>query len=65
MSLEMTYREALAKSIEEEMQKNPEVFIMGEDIGRYQGTFKVTRGFVTYCFKNFSITRSFVKNKLY
>ncbi len=46
MALEMTYREALAKSIEEEMQKNPEVFIMGEDIGRYQGTFKVTRGFV-------------------
>ena len=46
MSLEMTYREALAKSIEEEMQKNSEVFIMGEDIGRYQGTFKVTRGFV-------------------
>ena len=44
--IELTYREALAKSIEEEMQKNPEVFIMGEDIGRYQGTFKVTRGFV-------------------
>ena len=44
--IEHTYREALAKSIEEEMQKNPEVFIMGEDIGRYQGTFKVTRGFV-------------------
>ncbi len=46
MPIELTYREALAKSIEEEMQKNPEVFIMGEDIGRYQGTFKVTRGFV-------------------
>jgi pyruvate dehydrogenase E1 component beta subunit len=44
--IELTYREALARSIEEEMQKNSEVFIMGEDIGRYQGTFKVTRGFV-------------------
>ena len=46
MGTELTYREALNRSIEEEMLKNPEVFIMGEDIGRYQGTFKVTRGFV-------------------
>ena len=46
MATELTYREALNRSIEEEMVKNPEVFIMGEDIGRYQGTFKVTRGFV-------------------
>ena len=46
MGTELTYREALNRSIEEEMIKNPEVFIMGEDIGRYQGTFKVTRGFV-------------------
>lgn len=46
MPTELTYREALSRSIEEEMQKNAEVFIMGEDIGRYQGTFKVTRGFV-------------------
>jgi pyruvate dehydrogenase E1 component beta subunit len=46
MATELTYREALNRSIEEEMHKNPEVFIMGEDIGRYQGTFKVTRGFV-------------------
>ncbi len=46
MGTELTYREALNRSIEEEMVKNPEVFIMGEDIGRYQGTFKVTRGFV-------------------
>jgi pyruvate/2-oxoglutarate/acetoin dehydrogenase E1 component len=46
VATELTYREALNRSIEEEMVKNPEVFIMGEDIGRYQGTFKVTRGFV-------------------
>lgn len=44
--IEMTYREALSKSMQEEMDKNADVFLMGEDIGRYQGTFKVTRGLV-------------------
>ncbi len=44
-TLEMTYREALQKSMFEEMDKNPDVFLMGEDIGRYEGTFKVTKGF--------------------
>ena len=43
--LEMTYREALQKSMIEEMDKNADVFLMGEDIGRYEGTFKVTKGF--------------------
>jgi len=42
--MEMTYREALHKSMVEEMDKNADVFLMGEDIGRYEGTFKVTRG---------------------
>jgi len=41
---ELTYREALHQTIVEEMHKNSDVFIMGEDIGRYEGTFKVTRG---------------------
>ena len=41
---ELTYRDALHKSMIEEMDKNPDVFLMGEDIGRYEGTFKVTRG---------------------
>lgn len=39
-----TYRDALRQSIVEEMQRDPEVFLMGEDIGRYEGTFKVTKG---------------------
>ena len=43
-TLEMTYREALQKSMIEEMDKNADVFLMGEDIGRYEGTFKVTKG---------------------
>jgi pyruvate dehydrogenase E1 component beta subunit len=41
---ELTYRDALNRAMEEEMERNKDVFIMGEDIGRYQGTFKVTRG---------------------
>lgn len=41
---EMTVRDALKKSIVEELQRDEDVFVMGEDIGRYQGTFKVTAG---------------------
>lgn len=41
---EMTYRDALRQCIIEEMDADPEVFVMGEDIGRYQGTFRVTQG---------------------
>lgn len=44
--VELTFRDALQKSMVEEMEKNSDVFILGEDIGRYQGTFKVTRGLV-------------------
>ena len=43
-TLEMSYRDALQKSMIEEMDKNADVFLMGEDIGRYEGTFKVTKG---------------------
>jgi len=43
-TVEMTYREALHKSMIEEMDRNADVFLIGEDIGRYEGTFKVTKG---------------------
>jgi len=46
MPIELTYREALQRSMIEEMEKDEKVFLMGEDIGRYQGTFKVTKGLV-------------------
>lgn len=41
---ELTYREAIRTCIMEEMDANADVFVMGEDIGRYQGTFRVTQG---------------------
>ncbi len=40
----MRYAEALNAALREEMQADPRVFIFGEDIGRYGGVFKVTRG---------------------
>lgn len=41
---EMTYREAVRQAMVDEMERDPNVFLMGEDIGRYQGTFRVTAG---------------------
>jgi pyruvate dehydrogenase E1 component beta subunit len=41
---EIRYREALNAAIREEMQRDESVFIMGEDIGVFQGAFKVTAG---------------------
>ncbi|MEA2389346.1 MAG: pyruvate dehydrogenase component beta subunit [Thermoleophilaceae bacterium] len=41
---EMRYREALNRALREEMEADEKVFIMGEDIGVFQGAFKVTQG---------------------
>lgn len=43
-AVEMTYREAIRQAMVDEMDRDPNVFLMGEDIGRYQGTFRVTQG---------------------
>ena len=40
----MRYAEALNAALREEMLADPTVFLFGEDIGRYGGVFKVTRG---------------------
>jgi pyruvate/2-oxoglutarate/acetoin dehydrogenase E1 component len=41
---QMTYREAMRAAIREAMQRDPRVFIMGEDVGRYGGCYAVTQG---------------------
>ena len=41
---EMRMREALRDAIAEEMRRDPDVFVMGEDVGVFQGAFKVTEG---------------------
>jgi pyruvate dehydrogenase E1 component beta subunit len=40
----MTIREALRDAMAEEMRKDPDVFIMGEEVAEYQGAYKVTQG---------------------
>ena len=40
----ITFREALRKAMIEEMERDPEVFVMGEEVAQYQGTFRVTEG---------------------
>lgn len=40
----MRYAEALNAALREEMQADPSVFLFGEDIGRYGGVFKVSKG---------------------
>jgi pyruvate dehydrogenase E1 component beta subunit len=40
----ISYREALTQAMREEMERDPDVFVMGEDVGQYEGAFKVTRG---------------------
>lgn len=43
---ELTYREAIREALREEMRRDESVFLLGEDIGRYGGTCKVTVGLI-------------------
>lgn len=40
----ITYRDALNQALREEMQRDPNVLLMGEEVGLYQGAYKVSRG---------------------
>ena len=40
----MTYREALNIALREEMRRDPSVFVIGEEVGLYEGAYKVTQG---------------------
>jgi len=46
---QVTYRDALNQALREEMQRDDAVFLMGEDIGGFDGAFKVTRGLLDEC----------------
>lgn len=39
----ITYRDALNQALREEMQRDPDVFLIGEEVGVYQGAYKVSR----------------------
>ncbi len=40
----MTVREALREAMAEEMRDNPNVMLMGEEVGQYQGAYKISQG---------------------
>jgi pyruvate dehydrogenase E1 component beta subunit len=40
----MTVRDALRDAMAEEMRRDPDVFVMGEEVAEYQGAYKVTQG---------------------
>jgi pyruvate dehydrogenase E1 component beta subunit len=41
---DVTYREALRRALDEELERDERVFLMGEEIGRFEGSYKVTAG---------------------
>lgn len=43
---ELTYTQALREALAEEMRRDPNVIMMGEDIGEYGGVFRVTDGLI-------------------
>jgi pyruvate dehydrogenase E1 component beta subunit len=40
----ITYREALNQALAEEMERDPDVFLMGEEVAVYNGAYKVSKG---------------------
>src|SRR3954466_15188900 len=41
-----TYLEAVGLALDSEMDRDPDVFIIGKDVGQFGGAFKVTKGFL-------------------
>ncbi|ETZ06855.1 pyruvate dehydrogenase E1 component subunit beta-2, mitochondrial [Holospora obtusa F1] len=40
----VTVREALRQALEEELERDPNVFLMGEEVDKYQGAYKISKG---------------------
>jgi len=40
---EVTFFNALREAIDEEMERDPAVYVLGEDVGHYGGSYKVTK----------------------
>jgi pyruvate dehydrogenase E1 component beta subunit len=40
----ITYRDALNQALRQEMERDPDVFLMGEEVAEYNGAYKVSRG---------------------
>ena len=46
MTRKLSYREAMREAIHEALTNDPRVFLMGEDVGRYGGTYAFSKGFL-------------------
>ncbi len=46
MTRRLSYREAMREAMREALQNDPRVFLMGEDVGRYGGTYAFSKGFL-------------------
>ena len=46
MTRQLSYREAMREAMREALQSDPRVFLMGEDVGRYGGTYAFSKGFL-------------------
>jgi pyruvate dehydrogenase E1 component beta subunit len=44
--MKISYREALRQALHEALSADPRVFLMGEDVGRYGGSYAVSKGFL-------------------
>jgi len=44
--MKMTYREAMRQALHDALATDPRVFLMGEDVGKYGGSFAVSKGFL-------------------
>src|SRR5438477_5067859 len=44
MPKDLSYLEAIREALQEEMRRDPKVFVLGEDVGAYGGAFAVTQG---------------------
>ena len=43
---QVTYLDAVSEALRAEMRADPDVFLIGEDVGQFGGAFKVTKGFL-------------------
>jgi len=46
MTRKLSYREAMREAMHEALTSDPRVFLMGEDVGRYGGTYAFSKGFL-------------------
>ena len=45
----ITYREAVKQALREALQREPRAFLMGEDVGKYGGSYAVSKGLLAEC----------------